>query len=376
MTAFEITKLPLSEARKFLTGYSAELRETKYPNTYIVKFNPSTQSSHPSVNQLRGLIYNGETGAIYSMGYPVPLEYKDQAADVQESILGQLETAGYTVQEALDGTLLRLWFHPEVQQWILSTNGVEDANDAYWMNGVSFGALFSATLNGIFAHLNEDQIYLFALCHPLNVIVVNHTTASIYHVATYDRVTLKEIAVDLGMQHPPVLQMTVAEALKSVTESLAKPVSSAGYLVCQQPDADGVVHRFRFENANYTKARVLRGNSNEINLTLLTLMFAKDQSNLKEFLLYYPIYQQAHDTLCVDLDRLAYSLYGEYGFRYKMRRDIFVHPLHHKCLFEIHQVYMDQLRPAGKTVQLADVKVILLSQPASKVAALVNTLYC
>lgn len=43
-----------------------------------------------------------------------------------------------------------------------------------------------------------------------------------------------------------------------VRESLVKSVLSAGYMVVQQPDANGIVYRYRFENANYTKARVMR----------------------------------------------------------------------------------------------------------------------
>lgn len=138
----------------------------------------------------------------------MPIEFKDQSAVKQAEILRTLDATSYVVQEALDGTLLRLWFHPEIKQWVVSTNGVEDANDAYWMNGISFGSMFITTLNGIFAHLNENHVYLFALCHPLNVIVVNHMAARIYHVATYERLTLKEIDCDLGMERPLMLQMS------------------------------------------------------------------------------------------------------------------------------------------------------------------------
>jgi hypothetical protein len=374
MSAFEIIKKPLPETQQFLAEYSAELRATKFPDTYIVKFNPSTRSSHPAVNQLRGLIYNEATGDIYSMGYPVPIEFKDQPADKQAEILQTLQGTGYAVQEALDGTLLRLWFHPETNQWVLSTNGVEDANDAYWMNGISFGAMFASTLNGIFSHLNADHVYLFALCHPLNVIVVNHTSARIYHVATYDRLTQKEINCDLGLERQPELQMSVDDVVRCVSESLAKPVLSAGYMVVQHPDADGVVHRYRFENANYTKARVLRGNSNDIHLVLLEHMLNKDQAVIQEFLLYYPIYQQTYENLIRCIDALSSVLFNEYGLRFKRRLDIFVHPLHHRILPEIHQIYMDQLRPAGKTVQFADIKNFLMTQPPVRINQLVNTL--
>lgn len=375
MSVFDIVSKPIPEARELLASYSAELRATKYPDTYIIKFNPSTQASHPVVNQLRGLIYNAETGDIYSMGYPVPLEFKDQSPEVQQQVIDSLNSTSYTVQEALDGTLLRLWYHPETQQWVLSTNGVEDANEAYWMNGVSFGAMFDDTLHGIFANLNPNHIYLFALCHPLNVIVINHTTARIYHVATYDRQTRKEIQCPLGIEHPPTLELTVDQVLANVRGSLAKPVNSAGYVIVQEPDADGVVHRFRFENANYTKARVLRGNSNEINVALLGHMINKDQTNLQEFLLYYPIYQPTYTHLGTCLDSLSAMLFSEYGLRFKRHIEIFVHPLHHQLLYEIHHLYTDQLKKLNRIVQPADIKTYLFTQSAVRLNQLICTLY-
>lgn len=374
MSVFDIINLPIQEARELLGKYSAELRPTKFPDTYIIKFNPRTQANHPAVNQLRGLIYNAETLDIYSMGYPVPLEFKDQGPESQQQVIDGLHARGYTVQEALDGTLLRLWFHPETDQWVLSTNGVEDANEAYWMNGISFGSLFTETLQGLFANLNKDHVYLFSLCHPLNVIVVNHTAPRIYHVATYDRLTHLEVPCDLGIEHPPVLDLTVEQVLANVSDSLTKPVTSAGYLIVQQPDADGVVRRFRFENSNYTKARALRGNSNEINLTILGHLLAKDQTNLKEFLLYYPIYQANYDHLSSCLDKLASILYSEYGMRFKRHANIFVHPLHHRILFEIHQLYTDHFRSVGQTIQLLDIKNFMLQQSADRLNQLLATI--
>jgi hypothetical protein len=367
--AFELIKKPLTELQEVLAEYCAEVKVTKYPQTCIIKFNPSTTASHPTINQLRGLIYNVETAEIYSLGYPVPAEFKDYSPTVQGNIVRSIKAAGYTIHEALDGTLLRLWYHPLVKQWILSTNGVEDANDAYWMNGVSFGTLFNTTLTGILSNLKTDYVYLFSLCHPLNVIVVNHEKPQIYHVATYDRTTLQEVECDLGVQKAPQLEMTVEDAIKSTQESISKPVLSAGFVIKQKPDADGVVYRFRVENANYTKARRLRGDTNEINLTIIGHLIKQD---LDEFLLYYPIYKQLAQQLQECINRLVTILTDEYTLRFKKHLKIFVHPLHHTFLFELHQIYLTQLRQSGQTVQGADIKKYLLSQSVIRINQLLN----
>jgi len=372
---FTIVKKPVSEITEYLTQYGAGLKTTKFPHTYLIKFNSETQMNHPAINQLRGLIFNDETGMIYSMSYPVPLEFKDQSLEEQQKLITTIKTNQYTVQEALDGTLIRLWYHNETGQWVTSTNGKCDAYESFWMNGVSYGELFSTTLQGVLENLNQDHVYMFTLCHPLNVIVVNHTAPRIYHVATYDRVTQKEIECELGIEHPPVVNLTVDEVMDSVGSSQGTPVLSAGYMVVQE-DTDGVVRRYRFENVNYTRGRILRGESNNIDYILLGHMLEKDESKLKEFLLYYPIYVATHGQLSTRMNQLARVLYQDYGQRYKMKVNIFVHPRHHKFLGEIHtQVYLTLLKPQNKTVQLHDIVNFIRAQPVARVLYLLNYIY-
>lgn len=372
MSAYEIIKKPISEIHEYLTQYGAELRLTKYDDTYIMKFDHGTQSSHPAINLLRGVIFNAKNGFIYSLGYPVPIEFKDQTPEEQDKILSKIKTHNYSVQEALDGTLIRLWYHNETNTWVTSTNGVEDAYSSVWMNGVSYGELFDSTLQGVLQNLNPNHVYLFTLCHPLNVIVINHDTPRIYHVATYDRTTLKEIPCELGIEHPRNFNKSVDEVLTLVRESHGTPVMSAGYTVVQE-DEDGIVRRYRFENINYTRGRILRGDTNNIDYIILGHMLSADSNNLKDFLLYYPIYNGVHIQLCARLSQLCALLYQEYGQRYKQRLEIFVHPRHHKFLGEIHtQLYLTQLKPQGKTVQLIDITKFIHSQPTAKVLYLLN----
>lgn len=377
MSAFDLIKKPVMEIREFLAEHSAELRETKFPNTYLIKFSQETKVGHPDVNQLRGMIFNSQTGQIYSLTYPVPVEVKDLTPEDQHTTIEELSKCEYTVQEALDGTLLRLSHIPEQGGWWLSTNGKEDARDAYWMNGQSFYDQFwsaNPTIN--FDTLNKDYVYLFLLCHPLNVIVVNHRDPKVYHVATYDRTSLKEVACDMGIEQPKTLQLTVEEVQKKILENKDKPVSSAGYMITVKPDVNGVVRRYRFENFNYTQARDLRGDSNNINYHLLELILDTNQTKLTDFLQYYPIYQNDTDTLHKRLASLVAKFYREYGQRFKEHSAIFVHPRHHRFLSELHtQVYLSKLKGTGRTVQYKDIMEFVKSQPTAKVLYLLNYIY-
>jgi len=396
---FALLSQPLDQIRSHLVQYGAELKETKFAGTYIIKFSPQTQAYHPSVNQLRGIVFRqSESGTpyLYAVGFPVPIEYKDQTPESQCEIQSSLKKTTYTVQEALDGTLIRLWYHDETGQWMIATNSKEDAHDAYWMNNVSFGALFEATLQGILTNLNPNHVYLFSLCHPLNVIVVNHVVPKIYHLTTIDRVTLMEVEIDLGIPHPPTFEMTVDGVLEQIQASQSTPVSSAGYTIVPVPNEFDVVCRYRFENLNYTRARALRGDCNNIETIILSHLLRRTDSDsdvpiedvgfangakhqgpakLSEFLQYYPIYQQTYCSILKRLNGLISYIYQVYVQRYKYHKEIWTDPRHHHFLQEVHrQLYLSHLRPQGKSVTEADVVNFIYNQEPNKISYLIEIL--
>ena len=360
MSGYQIIHKPIAEIEHLVKEHGAELRQTTLEDTYLIKFNPQTPATDPVINQLRGLIF--ANGQVLSLGYPVPVEYKDQTPEVQQQIL---QTPSYVVQEAMDGTLIRLWYHTQLQRWILSTNSVLDANQAYWMGNVSFGQLFQATLNQILENLNRNYVYSFILCHPLNVIVVNHNTAKIYHVTTYDRTTLTEVTANLGIPTPPTVDLTLEQILVKTAESQSKPVSSAGYMVVSKPDADGVVHRYRFENNNYTQARKLRGDCNDINQLIIEHF---KNGTITSLLVYYPLYTPNYNWLINQFGKLVKQLLQWYISRHKQHINIAVDARHHWFLNTIHsQLYLNHLRPQNKSVEYNDIYNFLFNQPTKQI---------
>lgn len=369
MSISQFVQKPLAEISRILCTHGAELKKVQLgedvsEHTYLIKFDEKTKSSEPEINQLRGLIFNHQTGFIYSMTYPVPTEFKDLPDEEKKSTQTALEEKKFVIQEAMDGTLLRYWYHPELDRWFLSTNAVEDADHAFWMGHASFGDMFREACTPINPEvLNKDYIYLFTLCHPCNVIVVNHENAKIYHTTTYDRRTFEEVSVEIGVAHPPVLpaETTVEDVLKMNLESVSKPVTCVGYMMVLVPDKSGVVHRFRFENTNYTKARVLRGNYNNISMTILTHMLSPLPEAMVEFLQLYPIYELVHQQVTAHFTQMVDDLYNEYGRRYKLRQRIRVSKSHHWFLNQIHtKLYLGGTEPSPtpterKPVQKPDI---------------------
>lgn len=372
MSVFDVIQKSEEELKTWLKQYSAEVRQTKLPETCLIKFDASVVGTltDPLATQFRGMIFNSKTKQIYSATYPIPIEFKDQAASTQSQILETLNKTGYTVQEALDGTLFRIWYHTETQQWLLSTNNQLDANEAFWMNGCSMAQQFWNSIEGDFCNMNQEHIYLFIMCNPLNVIVVNHEMPTIYHVATYDRATMTEITINLqSLPTPKSVNLTLDEVVTETGASVSMPVTSAGYMVVQNPDENGVVRRYRFENANYTKARGLRGDSNNVELILLSHMRNENTTDLEMFLRFYPIYVPTYNHLCSKVDTLIHKLYLAYGLRYKQHALIVLPPSHHHLLKDLHtQVYLGQLKARNATVQENHIREFVWKQDSTRIS--------
>jgi hypothetical protein len=388
MSAFDIIKRPLDEIKSFLDNHGARLRTTDFPDTYLIKFTEETKVADPEINQLKGLIFNHKTGQLISMTYPVPVEVKDLSEEQQQILVQELDketketkdaTAPIIVQECPDGSLLRLSYLEEKKDWLISSNSRENAQLAFWMNGISMDEQFKSTRDFPlikFDELNKDYVYLFVMCHQLNVIVINHKESRLYHVATYDRTTQREVEADIGVQKPKLYEMTASQVLKATREETGKPVESAGYMVLKRRDS--LVVRYRFENENYTHARMLRGNSNNIEFTLLTLAGKALNvcKELNEFLQYYPMYVSIWVQIQERLGKLVAKIYRDYGIRHKEGRYWVVHHRHHYFIEELHEnVYKRQLRPARRTVKFADVQQYLLEQPVAKILWMLNYIY-
>lgn len=378
MASFELIKKPIPEIEEYLRKFDAELRQTRLPDTYLIKLTPETDTDQPEVNQIKGLIFNHRTGQIHSLTYPVPINFNVQSENKQQQIIENIKQKPYQVQKLLDGTLLRYSYIEEIDEWILSTNSKMDASQAYWMNGISFAKQFTSIKKYKIDtnKLDKNHIYLFILCHPLNVIVVNIQEPEIYHVATYDKKTLTEITCDsnLGIPVPTKLDLTVDQVVDQISHSASKPVDTAGYMIISKQENQLLV-RYRFENTNYLRAKELRGNSNNIDFTLLSLLEQKGESAVEEFLQYYPIYWDNYKGILEEIEMLGDRLYQQYGERYKLHQNIVVHHRHHKFLQEIHQIYLNHLKAKKQTIKRNDIIDFIYQQPAAKILYLINYIY-
>jgi hypothetical protein len=205
-------------------------------------------------------------------------------------------------------------------------------------------------------------------------------------LTTIDRITATEVSCDIGIAHPPVLQMTVDEVLEKTRNSQGNPVASAGYVIVPVPNEDGIIKRYRFENVNYTKARALRGESNNIEEIILQHLLRVTDSNpdipletipekLAEFLQYYPMYLLSYNSVLTRLNHLVKYIFQVYTQRYKYRQEVMVDPRHHHFIKDLHmELYVNHLRHQRRSMTQKDVMNFIYNQTPKKIAYLIEIL--
>jgi len=354
-----IRKGTMVDIRSMLQKHGAELCKTKWADTWMIKFNPETEMENVNINCFRALIFNEKTRDILSLGYPVQYSIKDLNSEKQTDIIKQLsnETPNQRIEAIIDGTIVYLWYHPLTQQWEISTNRKEDAHESRWVNQ-SYGELF----DNIFPtkkkeELDKDCVYIFVLTHPDNIIVINPQQYELYHLTTYNRKTLLEVDTLINIKKPIIFQdMTIQQMIELANTN----AGAVGFMVVKK--VDDLVLRYRFETKAYIEAYALRKEfftGNDIEMSIIRLMCCQDAKKMEVFWHYYPIYKHTYLEINRRIHQLAMMLYREYGMRYKQHINMFVNPIHHRMLSEIHKIYLTE----RKSIQLDTILKYLYTLP-------------
>lgn len=366
-SVFDFIKLPIAEIEEYLAKLGIELKPTIWADTYLVKFTEITVVNDPEVCRLKGLIFNHTTGQILSMTYPVAIDCHEV------SDMKYFQSQPYKLEDAIDGTLMRYAYFPELKQWVLSTVNKEDASDAYWLSQKSFKEQFDEIpdLKLDTTKFDTNHVHLFVMCHPDNINVVAHTKPIVYHTTTYDRTSMTEIECDLGLSKPITRDVPLELIPKITRDDLQLPITSAGIVVVQTHN--GITYRYRFEAGGYTMAKKLRGNSNNIDYLLLDLW---KNSQLHDFFKYYPMYQSRWQALYHRFTALTRQFFNAYGLKHKQHVFVNLHPRHVKFMGLLHQdLYLKRLRPQRKTVSLPDIGAYMTQQPTANLLYLLNYIY-
>lgn len=290
------------------------------------------ENSNPILKQVRGLIFETDTGKLLMRGFPYTPEYTHNHSNLQ-AIVGGLDK--YRLTYSYEGTVVRVFYYND--KWHVATTKKLDAKNSYWaMKNVSFEELFRSAIdctiqnpNGIlkqymqergaeffsydtfFDTLDRTRQYMF-LIRPLceNRIVsffdpaipVLHVGTFINHIYTLDDY--------IGIQKPVELpEIKSVEELTTIVSNL-DPFYAQGILLI------GNESMYKVVSQKYAYLYNLRGNQANLEYRYLQLK-KEDPQLLPDFLTLYPeCFGYNFSSVDAKVDKLAKVIFDSYMNRY------------------------------------------------------------
>lgn len=255
-------------------------------NDYIIfKYDQITADFNLQlVRECRGIILKDKTFEIVCFPFM-------KFGNYGESYCPEIDWEHCSVQEKVDGSLMKVWFD---NGWHISTNGTIDAFKAEVM-GIdekhSYGSMFLKACpieeHELFEKLNQDYTYMFELVSPETRVVIPYKTAKLYFLGFRNNKTKQEFFPEEHNELcklfdiPKRYNMHTLEDVKEAADKL--PWNEEGYVVC-----DRAFNRVKIKSPEYVKAHYSRTNGA---ITLERLVNIILNNEVDEFLIYAEEYK-------------------------------------------------------------------------------------
>lgn len=231
----------------------------------------------------RGVIVNLKTMKIVCRPFDKFFNYGEEFADT-------LDWNSVKIREKIDGSLMKIWW--DYGNWHISTNGTIDADKAELQSDLgdfrTYGELFKSVFPvDLYNKLDKRYTYMFELVSPYSTIVVHYDNTAIYHLATRDNETGKEVEADIGIQKPKDYTLNTIDEL--INAAAALPDDAEGYVAY-----DKDYKRIKVKNPTYVMLHHIAGNRNFTTKRFVELIKEHEDA---EFLNYFPEFTDRFDDI-------------------------------------------------------------------------------
>ena len=299
-------------------------------------------------------------------------------------------------EEFIEGTMINLFWNPIENDWNIATRSSLDARCKYNINSEkTFRYMFIDAMNEQQIELdmfNKDVCYSFVLRHPDNRIVVPTDKPELFLTNVFRCLSNngKHIVEELDknsfliktqdnsgtfFRTPLILNEKNIEENITDWDSLIKYYSSDNLDYTVQ----GVIIyngkcRAKYRSKNYEMVKHLKGNTPKIQYQYINL---RQANKVKEFLHYYPEYRKEFSKLRKQLHDWTNQLYQNYINCYiKKQKSVKEFPYNFKThMFNLHKLYIDQLKPDNSFISKKVVVDYVNNLPAPRLMYSVNYIY-
>lgn len=280
-------------------------------NYYLIKYKKDRYDfSIDIVREARGCIvyYNGAQWVYACRPFDKFCNYGEEY-----SAANDIDWNYVSVREKVDGSLIKIWFSPFDNLWMVSTNGTIDADKAkVGDTDISYYEYFIKALGGrdnfqkLLDQLEITCTYMFELVGPENRIVVEYDEPAVYFLRFRENMfgTLGFTTFDI-----PTIKYPKTYHLRNLDECIAAAAAMSkneeGFVVCDVND-----NMIKVKSPEYLLAA--RAYNNGI-LTVKKALELIEEGKVDDFLAYAPIYQKKMNMIMSYLNDICYTLnyYGK-----------------------------------------------------------------
>lgn len=277
---------------ELLTAAPYSLKIARDNGYMILKYNMTASDfSLPEVKEARGIIFREADKVCVCHPFN-----KFMNAEESNSELKEIDWASASVQQKIDGSLMKVWFD---NGWHISTNGTIDAakaNAGADIDGKTYRDLFVEAvpmdITAFYGLLCKDYTYMFELVSPITQVVIAYPKTKLYLLGVRNNKDHQEYSPEgfTILRHhfdiPNRFPLHSYEDTKKAAEALnpEHKIEDEGFVVC-----DKYYHRVKVKSPEYVKCHFIRNNNVITWDKIIDIVLTGD---IEEFTIYAPDYKE------------------------------------------------------------------------------------
>jgi ubiquitin len=311
------------------------------------------------------------------------------AKSLTNDTFAESNVKAFTANEIIEGTMINLFWDPNINDWEISTKKSLGGNNYYFSNKHSgeteqktFRQMFLESLGVLsLSSLSFDKSYSysFVLQHPANHIVFYIEKPTVYLVVaykiennTYQYTNPKSHPnfndfVNMGIKFArdfvwsgatkPICEhfgdgnavyTNLHAELKNINDALSNPLNEHNNIGVMVTDLDTGL-RTAFYNNKYLEVKALRGNNPDLHYQYLVL---RKIGKVSEFIRFFPTYRGVFNKFLDNFTRFTeriHTLYWQVHVKKELTVDSIVNKTDKYYVEKIHyEVFLPQKRLDGK----------------------------
>ena len=242
--------------------YKIKIKE-EYPFA-IFNYDIDCDFSDPLVQEARGIVIDLITTDVACWPFRKFGNYNENYAD-------EIDWNTASVQEKIDGSIIKLWWNKYSQMWQFSTNSTINANNAIannlledtFLDVIKKADNYNILLK-LAPNLSKDSTFIFELISPETQVVIKYPCTHLYHIGTRNNITGIENRVNIDIEQPLEYPLkTLDDCIKASIklnqskDGEVRNIAKEGFVV-----VDDNWNRIKIKSPDYIMLHRMSSNSN------------------------------------------------------------------------------------------------------------------